>query len=774
MGIRANAAQAASGIVRWGLRHIAHRPAANLPGSVGLAIDPHLIADLRDRMRAGSIVVVGTNGKTTVTNLVADVLERAGMSVACNRTGANLKSGVAATLLHSRGADWGVFECDELWSAKVLPDLQPTYMVLLNLFRDQLDRCGEIDRIQDAIVSGLVASPETVLIYNADDPLCTWVARRVAQERGADRSVTFGVADSMGLVQNNVADATICQACSHMLEYAFRQYGQLGSYACPACDFARPDLAFQAQDVTLHARGLDLRIRWDDGGVPSTAGLSASLSGSYMAYNLLAVFAAATLCGCTPAQVQSAVRAFDPKNGRLQEYRLDGRRVLLNLAKNPTGFNQNLRIVGTDEGPRVVAFFINDREGDGRDVSWIWDIDFEELLSQPNIQAVFAGGERRHDLRVRLKYAGVSAELVDGVEEVFARAGEIPGVSADAAVYAIANYTALPPVHAALDRMVARADAEEAECDGVGAGAGAGGCAGIMDADGQAAGNGARRGGADGVPAAGAEAPVAAGGDAPESATDVPSVQIVHMLPDLLNLYGDGGNVRILAKRLAWRGIPVSIREVRYGDDARLDEADLVFIGGSPDREQRLASEQLSVMRDELAAYVDAGAPVLAVCGGYQMLGRTWLLDGEEVPGLALLPMETHRPGTSSDRLVDDIALASSLAQMPVIGYENHAGRTVLDADAVPFGRVVSHTGCGNADSCARGQAADGIVFRNVLGTYLHGPLLAKSPEVADWLLARALERWAMRVGRTAPELTPLDDAEEHAANAFMARRIIR
>ena len=251
-------------------------------------------------------------------------------------------------------------------------------------------------------------------------------------------------------------------------------------------------------------------------------------------------------------------------------------------------------------------------------------------------------------------------------------------------------------------------------------------------------------------------------------------VRIIHVLPDLLNLYGDGGNVRILANRLRWRDIPVEVQKVCYGEPLELDDADLVFIGGSPDREQRLASEVLGDVRDELAAYIDAGGPVLAICGGYQMLGRTWLLDGEEVPGLAILPMETRRPGTSADRLVDNIALDSSLATLPVIGYENHAGRTVLDSSATPFGRVVSHTGRGNTDETGPGQGVDGILHQNVVGTYLHGPLLAKNPQVADWLLERALKRWAARTKNVPVELQPLDDAVEEAANAFMAQQIIR
>ena len=754
MSVRAQVAQAASAVLTWGLRTLARRPAANLPGIVGLKLDPRLICELRGRIHDGSFVVVGTNGKTTVTNLIADVLERAGRSVVCNRTGANLKSGVASALLHTRGADWGVIECDELWSAKVLPDLRPSYLVLLNLFRDQLDRCGEIDRIQDAIVAGLAGSPDTTLIYNADDPLCETIARRAAAEparAASPASISFGVDGCMNLEQNLVADATMCQSCCSMLAYGYRQYGQLGAYECPTCGFTRPPLTFAGMDVCLHSHGLTFDIFDRETG--HTSQLSTKLSGSYMVYNLLAVFAAAVQADCPPKVVQAAVNAFDPKNGRLQEYTVNGRRVLLNLAKNPTGFNQNLRIVGADQGPRAVAFFINDRDVDGHDISWIWDIDFEELLSQPNIQAVFAGGTRKNDLQVRLKHAGVHARLVDGIQDVFAYLQDEAKMGPGTSVYAIANYTALPPVHAALDQL---ADAKGSPSQ-------------THDAHDVHANDEA----ADAAEIVG----VCVNRTAPAEPCTPPSstpVRIVHVLPDLLNLYGDGGNVRILANRLRWRDIPVEVHKVCYGEPLELDDADLVFIGGSPDREPRLAREGLGNGREELAADSDADGPLLAICGGYQMLGRTWLLDGEEVPGLAILPMETRRPGTSADRLVDNIALDSPLAALPVIGYENHAGRTVLDSGTTPFGKVISHTGRGNTDETGPGQGVDGILYQNVVGTYLHGPLLAKSPQVADWLLERALKRWAARTESTPVELQPLDDAVEEAANAFIAQRIIR
>ncbi len=763
MDIRLGAACVTSGILAWGLQHVAHRPGGNVPGVVGLKIEPRLIEKLRGRIHEGSVVVVGTNGKTTVTNLLADVMEQAGRSVLCNRTGANLDSGIASALLRCKGADWAVLECDELWSAKVVPALQPTYYLLLNLFRDQLDRCGEIDHIQDAIVSALEHSPATRLIYNADDPLCQMIAERASKlpaRASSPASIAFGVTESMSLAQNRVADATMCQACRHMFVYDYRQYGQLGSYRCPNCGFARPALDVEAKDIQFRPRGVAFQLSGQLDGEEHSFEIDSSLSGSYMVYNLTAIATAALQTGCEPQAITQAIKRFDPKNGRLQEYHLHGRDVLLNLAKNPTGFNQNLRIVESDEGPKAVAFFINTQLADGLDVSWIWDIDFEELADRPQLR-VFAGGARKNDLQVRLKYAGLKAELIDGMEDVFARIAQDDELVADARVYAIANYTALPPIKQQLDRMEAEEGPSQAESGAV-----------------------SSRAGKKAAPMQEKSASAQERAVPTQEKTSVLAsqearpVRIAHMLPDLLNLYGDGGNVRVLEERLAWRGIPVEVERVCYGDTIDFKDVDLVVLGGSPDKEQRLASEELEKMRDELSAYVEEDGPLLAICGSYQMLGRTWLLDDEEVPGLGILQIETRRPGTSTDRLISDIVLDVPFASHPVVGFENHAGRTYLDEGVQPFGVVVSEAGIGNNEEVR--PHADGVTYKNVIGTYLHGPLLAKNPEVADHLLRKALERRAKRdetvaqAETQAEPLLPLDDREELAANRFMTATQVR
>lgn len=763
MVVRSGLAKFVSAAGTMALKKVFRRPAANFPGKVALYVDPRIIAHTASRLKCGSICVVGTNGKTTITNMIADCLEDAGMTVVCNRTGANLDSGVATSLLQAKAADWGVFESDELWLAKTLPQLQSTYVLLLNLFRDQLDRVGEIDNIQDSIQEALAASPETVLIYNADDPLCERIARGVS-----NRKIAFGVGEDLGLPQNTVFDARMCQQCDHMLEYRYRQYGQLGDYHCPGCGFGRSPLQFVAQNCRIDAEGMSFDViqaqqRLVEGGQALSVGapcahIDAAYSGAYMIYNLLAVYVAAHAMGAQNDAIQRAISAFDPQNGRLQNLRVNGRDVLLNLAKNPTGFNQNLKLISQAQGCKVVAFFVNDKEGDGRDISWIWDIDFEELAQQPDL-LVYAGGIRKNDLQVRLKYAGLRARLVEDADDVMEQVAKLP---VDYRVYVIANYTALPPVRESLAQM-----ARESE-DGQGAAADVGGFTVLTNEEARAAAidaEDAER--TDAESATFSQATIAAegfsDGKGNPAKIDRP-LRIVHLFPDLLNLYGDGGNVKVLQKRCLWRGIPVEVVDVNYSESVDLADADIVFMGGGPDREQQLASTQLQDMRESLRDYVERDGVLLAICGGYQILGPSWIAAGDEIEGLGLLDIETRRVHAKPERLIGDIVVRSPLADHDVVGYENHAGRTYLGHGMEAFGAVVGGRGKGNNDS----DAADGATYRNVVATYLHGPLLGKNPEVADALIELALRR---RLGHDVA-LMPLDDSVEFDANAYMSKRL--
>ncbi|MDR2733606.1 MAG: glutamine amidotransferase [Spirochaetota bacterium] len=233
-------------------------------------------------------------------------------------------------------------------------------------------------------------------------------------------------------------------------------------------------------------------------------------------------------------------------------------------------------------------------------------------------------------------------------------------------------------------------------------------------------------------------------------------ITIGHLYPDLLNLYGDRGNIMALVRRLEWRGIGAKIREYRLHDDIDFAALDIVFLGGGSDREQMLVCARLREIRSAFADYVESDGAVIAICGGYQLLGEYYRMGDAVIEGLRILDVRTeNEPG----RLIGNVVIRSPLSSMPIVGFENHGGRTYI-GEHTPLGRVI--TGGGNNGK----DGHEGVQYKNVLGTYLHGPLLPKNPELCDWILRAAL----LRKGYTS-ELAPLDDTMEITANRAVAER---
>ena len=232
---------------------------------------------------------------------------------------------------------------------------------------------------------------------------------------------------------------------------------------------------------------------------------------------------------------------------------------------------------------------------------------------------------------------------------------------------------------------------------------------------------------------------------------------IGHLYPDLLNLYGDRGNIQCLVTRCQGRGIEAEVKTFELDDEVSFDGLDIVLLGGGSDREQMLVCEKLREIREDFKAYVEDNGVVIAICGGYQLLGEYYKTEKGTIPGLELVDMCTEQ---GDGRLISNIVLKSELFDMPVVGFENHGGRTDIRENK-PLGKVLY--GEGN-DGVSK---EEGIVYKNVIGTYLHGPLLPKNPQLADWLIVRGLER---KYGEKV-ELTPLDDSQEQEANAYIYNR---
>lgn len=237
------------------------------------------------------------------------------------------------------------------------------------------------------------------------------------------------------------------------------------------------------------------------------------------------------------------------------------------------------------------------------------------------------------------------------------------------------------------------------------------------------------------------------------------SITIGHLYPDLLNLYGDRGNIACLIQRCKWRGIEASAVEINTDDEVDFSKFDIVLLGGGSDREQRIVCQNLLKIREDFQNYVENDGVVIAVCGGYQLLGRYYKTDDGLIKGLGLVDMYTEQ---GEDRLIENIVLQSELCDMPVVGFENHGGRTYIN-DNKPFGKVLY--GHGNDGE----SGYEGIVYKNVIGTYLHGPLLPKNPQISDWLIQKALER---KYGEV--ELKQLDDTLEKEANEYIYHRFVK
>ena len=417
-----------------------------LPGDVARAIDPNVLRKLSRDLRQGAVVITGTNGKTTTSRLVSWLLEGKGHRVVSNRAGANLIFGATAAALESAGpngrlkADWGVFEIDEASLPKAIDEIQPRVAVVLNLFRDQLDRYGELESIAKRIEGALGHLPESSrAILNADDPRVAEIGLNLGQT-----PLWFGLEDESVATRElpHAADARTCPRCGTSLVFEAVYVGHDGVYRCPNGDFARPKPELAATDIVLH--GFDSLAM-------TVAGtrLELQLGGLYNCYNVLTAFAVGLTIGLEPGYIAERIRNFSAAFGRQERMEFRGRNLNLVLSKNPAGFNETLRTaVDLAEG-NCFLIGLNDRRADGTDVSWIWDVDFERLRGKARV--VVPAGNRAHDLAVRLKYAGVKASAPE-TDPGRALDVLIDATPAGATAHLLCTYTAMLELRAEMVR----------------------------------------------------------------------------------------------------------------------------------------------------------------------------------------------------------------------------------------------------------------------------------------------------------------------------------
>jgi UDP-N-acetylmuramyl tripeptide synthase len=422
-----------------------------LPGRLLLRLAPDAVSRLGARLPGGSVIVSGTNGKTTTAGMLAAALRSAGRVPVHNRAGSNMSWGVATALLEQHGEE-GLFEVDEAWLPRIAADLGPRLVVLGNLFRDQLDRYGELEHLADewAEVVGARAG-QTEFALNGDDPLVADLGRD--RDLATRPGVTyFGIEDpSQALPElQHAFDAKHCRRCGAPYVYERAFVGHLGHYSCSRCEAGRPAPDVAATGIHLEGmRGSLVTVRTPQG----DAQVRLPLPGLYNVYNALAALTAALRLGIPLQQAAAALGEMEAVFGRVETIEVQGTAVSILLIKNPAGANEVLRtlLLETGAGGDRLELWValNDQVADGRDVSWVWDADFELLAG--HVGRVTCAGTRAAEMAVRLKYAGIAPEAI-AVEESIDRSLDTAVAAANGRLFALPTYTALLELRTLLAR----------------------------------------------------------------------------------------------------------------------------------------------------------------------------------------------------------------------------------------------------------------------------------------------------------------------------------
>ena len=458
---------------------------SSLPGVLALRIEPRILFRLLEKSTLTSIIITGSNGKTTTSRMIAEVLEHSGVHIVWNRSGANMVSGIVSALI--QGCDtWGrlmadaaVFEVDEANLRHAMGAIRPTIVVVTNCFRDQLDRYGEVDTTLELIRTALKDLPvESTLILNADDPLVASLAsstqcrvlfygiEEAFPSEGGFSDSEHNLSGTLKTSKYRPQDARNCAACGTYYEYSSITYGHLGKYRCPRCGLSRPFPHFRALDIIPKGfEGSEFTMIYETPILPVTASptiercqvsgphgsesdsfsVSVGLPGLYNVYNCLAAVACCLTLGISSETIKEGIAKCPGAFGRMETIMVGDKKILLTLVKNPVGFTEVIRTICSERVDKTLLICLNDNFADGRDVSWIWDADIELIAENPGlVHTVIASGLRAWDMALRLKYAGISEEKIC-VEHDLDKALEmgLGQVGPGETLYILPTYTAL-------------------------------------------------------------------------------------------------------------------------------------------------------------------------------------------------------------------------------------------------------------------------------------------------------------------------------------------
>lgn len=676
---------------------ICHKNGGNFLGKIAYDWNPEIFKYFK--VNCPVIAVSATNGKTMTNNCIGYTLKTAGKKIVSNVEGNNMETGILSTILKNCTltgkikADYLVFEVDESYIPVVFKDFRLDTLVILNFFRDQLDRNGEVESLILRI-NEFLKTYNGNLILNNDDPNVA----RLGQANPSNKNIYYFSVDKYQFATEQIKEAgegKFCPFCKTKLEYEYYQYSHVGKFKCPNCNFGDNEIYKLATNVDLKNRCFDIE------------GNTYKINGNsiYLIYNYTAVYSVCSLYSISNDVVKKAFSTFALNNGRLEEIKINNVQTIINLAKNPTGSNVSLRILNEDDSEKELLFVLNDNIADGFDVSWIWDINFNNLN---NVSRIITSGTRAYDIAIRIKTSGFPTEkiepylnLADAVKALY---------KTDVKKYVIANYTSLQPTRHELRKFGETNKNNIVENIAVTNQENNNNISSNIDTIRQSN----------------------------ETNSDCPNcLKILYLYPDMLELYGDYGNIQVLKYRIESRGCQAVIDRYSIGDDApNFNDYDIVFAGGGADNEQSILAEDLVKYTENIQEAVQNGVFFLLICGAYQLFGKYYKgVEGNIIPGLEVFDYYTVANPDRKKRCIGNIVIDANLNDLKtkVIGFENHGGQTFNISNS--FGKVLF----GNGNKF--GDSEEGFFKNNVIATYLHGPLLSKNPELCDYIIKYCLDR---------------------------------
>ncbi|CDE90779.1 putative uncharacterized protein [Clostridium sp. CAG:389] len=705
---------------------ICHKNGGNFLGKIAFDWNPEIFKYFK--VKCPVIAVSATNGKTMTNNCIGYTLKTAGYKVVSNVEGNNMETGILSTILKNCTltgkikADYLVFEVDESYIPVVFKDFRLDTLVILNFFRDQLDRNGEVESLILRI-NKFLKTYNGNLVLNNDDPNVA----RLGQANPSNQNVYYFSVDKYQFATEEIKEAgegKFCPFCKTRLEYEYYQYSHVGKFKCPNCNFGDNEIYKLATNVDLKNRCFDI-----DGNTYKINGNSI-----YLIYNYTAVYSVCSLYNISNDVVKKSFSTFALNNGRLEEIKINGVPTIINLAKNPTGSNVSLRILNEDDSEKDLLFVLNDNIADGFDVSWIWDINFNNLN---NVSRIVTSGTRAYDIAIRIKTSGFPVEKIEpylNLEEAIKAL-----YKTNVKKYVIANYTSLQPTRHELKKFdeICQNNLENVCTDNISSDLN------VSEMSQQK--------------------------NDKTNSDNSDCLKILYLYPDMLELYGDYGNIQVLKYRIESRGYKAIIDRYSIGDAApNFNDYDIVFAGGGADNEQSILANDLIKYKDNIKEAVNNGVFFLLICGAYQLFGKYYKgVEGNIIPGLEVFDYYTVANPDRKKRCIGNIVIDANLSssndiiKTKVIGFENHGGQT-FDISA-SFGNVLF----GNGNKF--GDSEEGFFQNNVIATYLHGPLLSKNPELCDYIIKYCLDR---RYNENVI-LEPLNDEFENLCREQLLKRFL-